>query len=98
MSILITREFDLEYPWDVFKARFVKEGTPPREHLCHQFWPAGAGPDISPLDKKGKTLMAVADVKAREKAEAGPAALASIVPEDTDDSIGKERNKLCLTG
>ena len=91
VSILITREFDLEYPWDVFKARFVNDGTPPQEHLCHQFWPAGAGPNISPLDKKGKTMMAIAEEKAKEKALAGPTAPASTVPEDTDDFIGKER-------
>ena len=93
VSILITREFDLEYPWDVFKARFVKDGTPPQEHLCHQFWPAGAGPNDSPLDKKGKTIMAIAEEKAKEKAQAGPTAPASTVPEDTDDFISKERKK-----
>ena len=41
------------------------------------------------LDKKGKHFMAIADVKAREKAEAGPAVSPSNVPEDTDDFIGK---------
>ena len=99
VSILTTREFYLEYPWDVSKARFVKDGTPPLEHLCHQFWPAGAGPNVSPLDKKGNTMMALAEEKAKEKAKAGPTAPASTaVLEDTDDFIGKEREQLCLTG
>ena len=94
VSISITREFDLEYPWDVFKARFVKDCTPPQEHLCHQFWPAGAGPNVSPLDKKGNTMMAIAEEKAKEKAQAGPTAPASTVPEDTDDFIGKETKQV----
>ena len=95
VSIMITREFDMEYPWDVFKARFVKEGTPPQEHLCHQFWPAGAGPNVCPLDKKGKTMLAIAEEKAKEKAKGGASASVSAdVLEDTDDFIGKERKKV----
>ena len=39
-------------------------------------------------------MMAIADVKARKKAEAGPAAAPSNVPGDTDDFIGKARKQV----
>ena len=67
VSILITREFDLEFPWDVFKAEFGKDGTLPLEHLCHQFRHTGAGPNIAPLDKKGTGLKALAEEKVKQK-------------------------------
>ena len=91
LNVTIDTNFELIDPWDVFKARLYKEGSPPTNYFLNQFFPVGQGPNKSKISKKGAELEAQALV-AKEKFEAAKKTVEDATVSG-EQQLGDERKK-----